>query len=83
MLSFNSMPLDPLAPKLTTRLSAGAQIPMTQRLACINYIIECCIQAATEIKYILAVSIIKYLNKFITFLSKSKVDQRDWNASVI
>ena len=30
MLSFDFVPLDPLAPKLTTRLSADTQIPMTQ-----------------------------------------------------
>ena len=60
MLSFNIVPLDPLMPKLTTQLSAGAQIPMTPRLARIDYIINSCIQAATWNKYILAVSIIKY-----------------------
>ena len=32
----------------------------------VNYIIDSRIQAATGIKYILAVSIIRYLNKFIT-----------------
>ena len=37
MLSFNIVPLDPLAPELTMRLSAGAQIPMTQWLARIDY----------------------------------------------
>ena len=31
-LSFDIVPLDPLAPKLTMRLSASAQIPTTQRL---------------------------------------------------
>ena len=60
MLSFDFVPLDPLAHKLTTRLSAGAQIPMTQQLARIDYIINSCIQAAIAIKYILAVFIIKY-----------------------
>ena len=50
-LSFDIVPLDPLMPKLTTRLSAGAQIPMTQRHACIDYIIKCCIQAVTSIKF--------------------------------
>ena len=68
MLSFDSMPLDPLTPKLTMQLSAGAQIPMTQRLARIDYIIECRIQALTWNKHILAVSTIKYQNKFITDL---------------
>ena len=66
MLSFDFVPLDPLVPKLTTRLSADAQIPMTQQLTRIDYIIKSRIQAATGIKYILAVSIIKYLIKFIT-----------------
>ena len=47
MLSFDSVPLDPLAPKLTMRLSADAQIPMTSQLACIDYIIDSRIQAAT------------------------------------
>ena len=46
-LSLHSMPLDPLVPKLTMRLSAGAQIPMTQKLTCINYLIVCHIQPAT------------------------------------
>ena len=46
-LSFDIVPLDPLTPKLTTRLSAGAQIPTTQQLVHIDYIIECHIQAAT------------------------------------
>ena len=56
MLSFNIVPLDPLMPKLMTRLSAGAQIPMTQQLARIDYIIMCCIQASTWNKhYILAI----------------------------
>ena len=41
------MPLDPLAPELTTQLSTGAQIPMIQRLARIDYLIVCRIQAAT------------------------------------
>ena len=50
-LSFDIVPLDPLAPKLMTRLSASAQIPMTQRLARIDYIIECRIQAVTSTKY--------------------------------
>ena len=60
------MPLDPLTPKLMTQLSADAQIPTTQQLAHIDYIINSHIQAVTGIKYILAVSIIKYLNTFIT-----------------
>ena len=60
MLSFNIVPLDPLAPKLTMQLSASAQIPTTSRLAHIDYIIDSRIQAAIAIKYILAVSIIKY-----------------------
>ena len=68
-LSFNSMPLDPLAPRLTMRLLADAQIPTTQRLTRVDYIIDSHIQAVTGIKYILAVSIIKYLNKFITSLT--------------
>ena len=37
MLSSHFVPLDPLAPKLMTWLSAGAQIPMTQWLARIDY----------------------------------------------
>ena len=49
-LSFDIVPLDPLAPELMTRLSAGTQIPMTQRLVHIDYIIESRIQAATPIK---------------------------------
>ena len=60
MLSFDFVPLNPLAPKLTTQLSAGAQIPMTQLLARIDYIIKSRIQAATGIKYILVVYNIKY-----------------------
>ena len=60
MLSFDSMPLDLLVPKLMMRLSADAQIPTTQWLAHINYIIKCRIQALTPIKYILAVSTFKY-----------------------
>ena len=36
-LSFDIVPLDPLVPKLTMRLSADAQIPMIQRLVLINY----------------------------------------------
>ena len=62
MLSFNFVPLDPLAPKLTMQLSSGAQIPMTQRLACIDYIIECRIQAATPIKYYFGSLHIEILN---------------------
>ena len=50
MLSFHSMPLNPLVPKLTTQLLAGAQIPMTQRLTHIDYIIKSRIQASTSIK---------------------------------
>ena len=37
MLSFNIVPLDSLAPKLTMWLSAGAQIPTTLQLAHIDY----------------------------------------------
>ena len=51
MLSFHSVPLNPLVPELTTRLSTGAQIPMTQQLARIDYLIVCHIQAVTSIKY--------------------------------
>ena len=51
MLSFDIVPLDSLAPKLMMRLSASAQIPMTQRLARIDYIIECRIQASTWNKH--------------------------------
>ena len=47
MLSFDIVPLDPLVPKLTMQLSSGAQIPMTQQLVRIDYIIECRIQALT------------------------------------
>ena len=50
MLSLHSVPLDPLAPKLTTQLSADAQIPTTQQLARIDYLIECRIQTVTSIK---------------------------------
>ena len=46
-LSFHSVPLDPLAPELMTQLSTGAQIPTTQQLARIDYLIVCRIQAAT------------------------------------
>ena len=65
-LSFNIVPLDPLAPKFMTRLSAGTQIPMTQRLARINYIIKCHIQAVTSIKLYFGSHTLKYQNKFIT-----------------
>ena len=33
MLSFQFVPLNPLAPKTTTQLSSGAQIPTTLQLA--------------------------------------------------
>ena len=49
-LSFDSMPLDPLAPKLMMRQSAGTQIPMAQQLAHVDYIIKSHIQAVTGIK---------------------------------
>ena len=59
MLSLHSMPLDHLAPELMTQLSAGAQIPTTQRLTRIDYLIVCRIQAVTSIKhYILAVTLL-------------------------
>ena len=54
------MPLNPLVLKLTMRLSAEAQIPMTQQLAHINYIIECRIQAVTGIKHYFGSHNIKY-----------------------
>ena len=60
MLSSHFVPLDPLAPKLTMQLSAGAQIPMTQRLTRIDYIIKSCIQAATSIKTLYWQSTLKY-----------------------
>ena len=45
----------------------------------VNYIIDSRIQAATGIKYILAVSIIKYLNKFITDGTRNQVaDSLSW-----
>ena len=74
-LSFDIVPLDPLTPKLTTRLSAGAQIPMTQQLAHIDYIINNRIQAATWNKtYFWQSHTFKYLNKFITLLQSKEVD---------
>ena len=60
MLSFDIVPLNPLAPKFTTRLSAGTQIPTTWQLAHVDYIIKCHIQASIWNKHILAVSTIKY-----------------------
>ena len=73
MLSFHSMPLNPLVPKLTTWLSADAQIPTTQQLTHVNYIIESHIQAATSIINIFWQSHIKILNKFITEASICEV----------
>ena len=77
MLSFDSVPLDPLVPKLMMWLSVGAQIPTTQRLVRIDYIIECRIQAVTSIKHILAVISFKYQNKFITPLTQSLCSQKN------